>query len=132
MAEHRLHPSVKEIIGLFKSKNYSPLTIQEIAKELNQSVNSINQSISRDNFRCFETIGKTPQKLRLKPGVDAIVFHLHNNQCYKCANFFAPDKLKVHVLDPNAMDPPAWTNLVPLCLDCALKPALVRKKQRKM
>ncbi len=128
MVAHRLHPLVKEIINLFKQKQFVPLTVSQIARELNQSETSIHQAVQHDTFGCFEVTGKNPQKLQLKWGVDAVIFHLHNNQCCGCGNFFAPDKLRVVILDPQAAGKPSWMDIAPACLDCATKTFRLRKR----
>ncbi len=122
MCAYRIKTPIKKIIDVFRKKNFIPLTIQQIATELGERENSINQCIIRDNNDCFETLKKKPRTIRLREGKEKIAFYLRDNQCHMCKKKTPPDNLQLHWLNPRAQNKLAWNNLVALCTECAGKP----------
>ncbi len=122
MCAYRIKAPIKKIIDVFRQKNFAPQTIQQIAKELGEHENTINQRIIRDNNDCFETLKKKPRTIRLREGKEKIVFYLRDNQCHACKKKVPIEDLQIHLLNPRVQNKLAWNNLVALCSECAGKP----------
>ena len=113
----KLTPAIKEILQVFKKKDYHPLTLRELSQAIpNVDKDSINTRILRDNGRIFHSEGR-PKLISVKPKLPEVIFFQNQYICRSCRQ--SKPFVDMHILRINKKsDPMKYGSYLTICSGC--------------
>jgi len=113
-------PSIRQIIEVFEKHQFTTLTLQQLAKELDMKENTVNQRIIRDDNYFFQTRSTKPKIVALNAYRKEIMAKIYKNQCQRCKLKKKLEDLQVIYLDGSKANKEI-SNLQVICKVCKSK-----------